>query len=754
MTATIGRPRARPDHDESVRLLLRQGAIRPVFQPVVRVTDGEIVGYEALSRSDVCPLPTAAWFPLARAADLTADLELACLEAVAGHGAPPPSTTLFVNLSTATLRDPRAAGVLDRLPDRLVIELSEQEEIDDMGRVRRDLEALSARGIRFAIDDTGAGHANLQRIVDLLPEYVKLDRKLIDGIDGDRVRQALVAALVAFARETGINIIAEGVERRAELHWLQAAGVPLAQGFLLGRPHPAFPEGESHLWAVPDAAVTADELDDRLGRARSQREACEAVVDHLFRQGGLMPSIYLEAAGRLRCQAQRGLWQVLDGMSPDAGITGQAFRTGAAVLLEDVRESADYLEAIPGVRSELCLPVVIDGEVRGALNVESLARLNAEEIDEVERCTRLLGDRLAGLPMEGTRVTLRRLARSATALVAARDPGQTIAAVLAGAVELAEMDSALVVLRDPATGELRAPDAIGPLARALRAAGTDELEDLWQRLGPLSSCYSSPETTGRCFVGTEALRRAGARATVALPLSAGQERTGILIVASAAPRAVGPDLVEPLELLAVLAGSCIEASASVLALRDEARRDALTGLGNHSGFHQTIGEFGPDDRPAVVMLDIDRFKTVNDGRGHLHGDQVLRATAHAMRDVLRSHRLGPVTRLFRIGGDELAAVIDESDARGAASLAGTLRRATELVLEPEGAGMSAGWAAREPGESLLDLVARADAVLYADKRRGQLRSHDNRSVTGDVWRARIGSQPRRRVDPKGSQDLP
>lgn len=227
-----------------------------------------------------------------------------------------------------------------------------------------------------------------------------------------------------------------------------------------------------------------------------------------------------------------------------------------------------------------------------------------------------------------------------------------------------------------------------------------------------------------------------------------------MIVASAAPRAVGPDLVEPLELLAVLAGSCIEASASVLALRDEARRDALTGLGNHSGFHQTIGEFGPDDRPAVVMLDIDRFKTVNDGRGHLHGDQVLRATAHAMRDVLRSHRLGPVTRLFRIGGDELAAVIDESDARGAASLAGTLRRATELVLEPEGAGMSAGWAAREPGESLLDLVARADAVLYADKRRGQLRSHDNRSVTGDVWRARIGSQPRRRVDPKGSQDLP
>ena len=100
----------------------------------------------------------------------------------------------------------------------------------------REAVATLGQGIQIAVDDAGAGFASLRHVVELRPNYVKLDIGLIRGIGEDDARQALVAGMVHFANETGCALIAEGIETEDELEALQQLGIRLGQGFLLGRP--------------------------------------------------------------------------------------------------------------------------------------------------------------------------------------------------------------------------------------------------------------------------------------------------------------------------------------------------------------------------------------------------------------------------------------------------------------------------------------------------------------------------------------
>ena len=101
-----------------------------------------------------------------------------------------------------------------------------------------------------------------------------------------------------------------------------------------------------------------------------------------------MPSVYLERRRELRCIAQRGLWQILDGMCGSAGITGRTWLTGEPIVVSDVSRSADYLEVIPGVVSEICVPIKIGDMTVGALNVESLVPLPTGMLEQLERARR------------------------------------------------------------------------------------------------------------------------------------------------------------------------------------------------------------------------------------------------------------------------------------------------------------------------------------------------------------------------------
>ena len=220
---------------------LGSDAMAMVFQPIVNIATGETVGAEALARFTIEPIRAPdEWFAEALEVGLATEIEIAAVSgALAEFDRLPPHTFLAVNVSPAIATTAALHSLLAGYPaDRLVLELTEHSRVDDYDELLAGIEPLRLRGIRIAVDDTGAGYAGLQRILRLSPHILKLDRALTGGIDIDPVRRALATALVTFAREIGASIIAEGIETPEELAMLRQIGIPWAQGYHLGRPGP------------------------------------------------------------------------------------------------------------------------------------------------------------------------------------------------------------------------------------------------------------------------------------------------------------------------------------------------------------------------------------------------------------------------------------------------------------------------------------------------------------------------------------
>ena len=220
--------------------VLRGSGVSIVYQPVVHLSDGRLAGVEALARfglqEDRSP---SRWFADAAAVGMTRELELVTAR-LAIQGARDLPGFLALNLSAATICDPAFAELLAGVdPARIVVEVSEHEEVADYAPVLAALSPLRARGLQVAVDDAGAGFASLRHVVLLSPDIIKLDISLVCGIDRDPTRQALAAALTTFAHSTGAQVVAEGVESEQEREVLRVAGVGLEQGWLCGAAVPS-----------------------------------------------------------------------------------------------------------------------------------------------------------------------------------------------------------------------------------------------------------------------------------------------------------------------------------------------------------------------------------------------------------------------------------------------------------------------------------------------------------------------------------
>jgi len=209
-------------------------------QPIMDLRTRTTVGYEALARfRSLPPRPPDAWFAEAAALELGVVLELAALEqALAVLPALPVDAYLSLNCSHRTARSPELPGVLAPHATRLVVEITEHEPVDDYEELAAALQPLRDLGVRIAIDDAGAGYASLRHTLALRPDIVKVDISLTRAIDTDRARRALASALISFADEMDITIVAEGIETEAELQTLIDLGVHYGQGFHLAEPAP------------------------------------------------------------------------------------------------------------------------------------------------------------------------------------------------------------------------------------------------------------------------------------------------------------------------------------------------------------------------------------------------------------------------------------------------------------------------------------------------------------------------------------
>jgi EAL domain-containing protein (putative c-di-GMP-specific phosphodiesterase class I) len=223
-----------------IRAILDSDHMDIEFQPIFDLLDCRIVSLEALARFWTEPMrPPAAWFAEATEVGLGVELELAAMRAALLRlDEFPADVAIALNVSPATAVDPRFCGLLQDVADRVVIEITEHAQVDDYDALSEALAPLRERGARLAIDDVGAGFANLRHILRLAPDIVKLDLSLTQEIARDPAREALASSLVGFAGGVGASIVAEGISSDEDLALLRTLGVDYGQGFHLARPSP------------------------------------------------------------------------------------------------------------------------------------------------------------------------------------------------------------------------------------------------------------------------------------------------------------------------------------------------------------------------------------------------------------------------------------------------------------------------------------------------------------------------------------
>ncbi len=264
---------------EALQRLIDGEGLTMVVQPIVSISTGRPHAYEALARFQTrgtsSPLH---WFAVADEYGLRDELELACLrKALQLLSLRPEGTCLSINLSGPLLLDPRTHALLsepDSL-DGLILELTENSLLEDTPGLHAQISGLLRLGVRFAVDDMGAGYSGLRQITTVRPSYLKLDRTLICAIDRDPDRGALVSALLSYARQTGGHLVAEGVETLAELNTLTQLGVELVQGFYLARPGWPWPV----LAPVANLAGGRDRIGSGHGPGRAERSPAATLRD-------------------------------------------------------------------------------------------------------------------------------------------------------------------------------------------------------------------------------------------------------------------------------------------------------------------------------------------------------------------------------------------------------------------------------------------------------------------------------------------
>lgn len=214
-------------------------------QPIVDLARGTVTGYEVLARFSHGGRPARPEqvFATASANGFGAELDAAVirrgLELARGR---PENCFVTLNVDPHHIDDPPVREVLDAHGDLggIVFELFEQRPIYDLFAARRSLDGLRRRGAMIAIDDRGAGYADLDRLVELGPQIVKLERGLVMDLHVSEAKRAVVRMLGDLADRLDAWVLAEGIESEEELRAVADLGVPLGQGFVLGEPAPAW----------------------------------------------------------------------------------------------------------------------------------------------------------------------------------------------------------------------------------------------------------------------------------------------------------------------------------------------------------------------------------------------------------------------------------------------------------------------------------------------------------------------------------
>lgn len=234
-------------NNDELKMIIGEKKIKTLFQPIVSLENGEIIGYESLSRGPIGSTfhNPEDLFREAKGRKLLLDLEKVCCEnAIRKFKNLKTDKVLFINVDPNIMKDVHfMKGFTKEIlqfynidPSNLIFEITEKTSIEDYKTFKKAIDSYKSQGYKIAIDDVGAGFSGLSTIAKTRPFYIKLDISLIRDIDKDKYKKAIVKALAEFAKDTGMKLIAEGIETIDELFTVIELEVHFGQGFLFKKP--------------------------------------------------------------------------------------------------------------------------------------------------------------------------------------------------------------------------------------------------------------------------------------------------------------------------------------------------------------------------------------------------------------------------------------------------------------------------------------------------------------------------------------
>lgn len=457
-----------------------------------------------------------------------------------------------------------------------------------------------------------------------------------------------------------------------------------------------------------------DDATSRLAAATTATEACHAAARVLGRHTTAMVAILLRVHDRLRCVAATGSWRVFSSLPFGTGIIGRAYAMDRTEVITDVERDPDYFPLAPDVEVEICAPIRDSSGPIGVLNLEWTTPVDLDRWRSVaEQLAAMIGERIGKLGGPPPESHSEKLLRHSVALTNASSEQELTAATLDAARDVSGLAAAVLVLTEAGDPLLDEPAAVPSELEArirTRLAGVAgsrlaELVSLTHRQG---ASYTLGEVGHAVLSGYDVLVEAGARTVVAVPLGPAAAG-GVLLVADERLLRPDPTMVNLMEMIAAQAWACLERLRSLAQLRQQAISDPLTGLRHHRSFGERISAATPG-RTALLAIDVDDFKRINDTYGHEAGDRVLVQLARTLESALRQG-----DELYRVGGDEFVAVVEVARAEEAVRIAERLAAA----VRRNGQTISVGVALQRGGESAKETLRRADTALYQVKRRGR-----------------------------------
>lgn len=240
-------------HHKPLLDVMEHRRLLTLFQPIVRSENLEVYGYEALTRgllTDGRHLSAHDLFTGAKALDLLFNLDRQCRETAIRHAAQHHiENNLFLNFVPTAIYSPEeclkstveAIQTYHLKAANVIFEVVETEQVDDYAHLKNILDFYKAQGYKTALDDVGSGFSTIETYHALDTDYIKVDMGIVRNIHLHPENQAVLDHLLQLKTSYGVSVLAEGIEREEEYHFLKAKGVDLLQGYYFGKPQPKLP---------------------------------------------------------------------------------------------------------------------------------------------------------------------------------------------------------------------------------------------------------------------------------------------------------------------------------------------------------------------------------------------------------------------------------------------------------------------------------------------------------------------------------